>query len=144
MHCPRCHSDNTQLACLIYAEGTQHASSSSKTVFGSVHASSTAQTPLAAMCAPPEPLSVAMPDKIAGIFITPPILMLFFFSWFGGFSKGLLLASLWLLLVLSPIWGVAMFISFRRKRHNKTVMPARLEQWQRSWFCKKCATRFYV
>lgn len=138
MQCPTCRTSNTQRRSVIYANGTHHSSTTVTSVGGrSAYANSFSQTPLAAACSPPLKQSTKWSEGLFVAFLMPA-LFLVLIGIATGFTASLLKMVILMVVMFSPFWGLALFVTKRRQKFNKTVWPELFRRWSNSWLCMKC------
>lgn len=153
MNCPKCNSTDTQRLAVAFADGTRSIETTSRGVGtgartggGFVYTSEQSQSILATVSAPPPKKPTERPTLIAAFGFMPAFLALAFpimFNGMSGLSKGNLLVSLAFAAVLSPIWGVALFVALRREAYNKKIWPDLYKYWLGKWLCRRCGAVYH-
>ncbi len=154
MNCPRCNATETQKFAVAFADGTRSIETTSRGigigagtgVGGIVYTSGQSQSILATVSAPPPKKPTERPTLIAAFGLMPAFLALAFpimFHGMSGLSKGNLMMSLAFAAVLSPIWGIALFVALRREGYNKKIWPNLYKYWLGKWLCRKCGAIYH-
>lgn len=129
MQCTQCNSDNVQRLSLVYEQGTQNISATSRTTTsygfgqgfsrGTTTTTGKSQSITAMKAAPPNKKKIIIPIVliVAGLFLM---------------KQG----ELWAL-IISAVGGFLFYFYFK---YNRNVYPRLYADWENSWLCNRCGT----
>lgn len=139
MKCPKCDSENTQRLQVVFQNGTQNISTTSRSTgigigsngslamgLGSSKTSGQAQSILAQQVAPPPKKSLKWP-VIGGIVG----LLVLFIGTVVHFLMGI------------AILGLSGYFIYQRSLFNSKEWPALYQHWSNSWICNKCGDVYH-
>jgi len=142
MNCPKCQSDNTQRASVIYEQGTSSINTKSSSIgvasgtrggfaigTASTRTQGTQQSLLAKKLAPPGH-SVSEVAAIAGLILAG-------FALYAANVSGFLAKFVSLICFAGAGIGLVYAVYWER-----TVRPLQVSGWSRTWYCNRCGERY--
>lgn len=138
-NCPQCGSDQTQPFRMVYESGTSAGvhhtlgvglSSGGAIGIGGAQTASTSMTELAAKVAPPEKIGIS-------IIIWLLLAAVGYYAIAGPANAGAAKLTVGLFIGIPCIRTV-----FRAVKFNTRDYPALMEQWEKSWLCRRCGNSF--
>lgn len=161
--CPNCESENVMRFSVAYQEGTRQIDARIYQVgvqgneWGAAvgKAKGTSQSLQAMNVAPPEKKKIAsyLIDGIFGLFFVPSfvaVIPFFVLTKIIGHSfkmrPSVVSAFLLTLYVLAVIWYCVYFAKhfYKRIQWNRNVYPRLYDDWQHTYYCRRCGTVFRV